>query len=255
MSFFIAGCRHDRPDVRASRDDGRLQAGRPLSGDGRELRRRRDRPVTGSREFSPLAAWTGAFGDAYTTRNAVGPAQVEQRVDMWRRVLRPLSANPPKSCLEVGANVGINLRALQALRPIEMHALEPNAKARETLIRDRVVPTGHVLDGTAESIDLPDGSIDLVFTSGVLIHVAPERLEAACREMHRVARHYLLTIEYFASEPVTEVYRGREGLLFKRDFGAFWLDLFPTLAPIDHGFFWKRATGLDNLTWWLFAKP
>lgn len=211
--------------------------------------------MTGSREFSPLAAWTGAFGDAYTTRNAVSPAHVEQRVDMWRRVLHPISADPPKSCLEVGANVGINLRALRALCPIEMHALEPNAKARETLIRDRVVPADHVLDGTVESIGLLDESIDLVFTSGVLIHVAPQRLEAACREMHRVARRYLLTIEYFASEPETKTWRGREGLLFKRDFGAFWLDLFPALALVDYGFFWKRATGLDNLTWWLFAKP
>ena len=210
--------------------------------------------MTGAREFSPLTAWTGAFGDAYTERNAAGKAQVERRVDMWRRVLRPLSAQPPESCLEVGANVGINLRALQAICTIEMHALEPNAKAREVLIRDRVVRADHVLDGTVERIGLADESIDLVFTSGVLIHVGPERLEAACREMHRVARHYLLTIEYFASEPETKTYRGREGLLFKRDFGAFWLDLFPTLALVDYGFFWKRATGLDNLTWWLFAK-
>ena len=210
--------------------------------------------MTGSREFSPLTAWTGAFGDAYTERNAADKAQVERRVDMWRRVLRPLSAQPPESCLEVGANVGINLRALQAICTIEMHALEPNAKAREVLIRDRVVRADHVLDGTVERIGLADESIDLVFTSGVLIHVGPERLEAACREMHRVARHYLLTIEYFASEPETKTYRGREGLLFKRDFGAFWLDLFPALALVDYGFFWKRATGLDNLTWWLFAK-
>ena len=211
--------------------------------------------MNGSRELPPLEAWTGAFGDAYTTRNAAEEADVDRRVDMWRRVLRPLSADPPASCLEVGANVGINLRALRTLHAIEMHALEPNAKAREILIQDRVVPADHVLDGTVDRIDLSDGSIDLVFTSGVLIHVHPEHLETACREMHRVTRRYLLTIEYFASEPETKTYRGQDGLLFKRDFGAFWLDLFPALALIDYGFFWKRATGLDNLTWWLFAKP
>ena len=138
---------------------------------------------------------------------------------------------------------------------MEMFALEPNRKARELLLRDRVLPTDHVLDGTAERIDLEDDSIDLVFTSGVLIHITPGHLEAACREMYRVARRYLLTIEYFASEPEEKIYHGETGLLFKRDFGAFWLDLFPTLVLVDYGFFWKRATGLDNLTWWLFAKP
>lgn len=211
--------------------------------------------MTGSQEVSPLTALTGAFGDVYTERNAADEAPVERRVERWRRLLHPLSAEPPESCLEVGANVGINLRALRALRAIEMHALEPNAKARAVLLRDRVVPAGRVLGGTAERIDLADASIDLVFTSGVLIHIAPQRLEAACREMFRVARRYLLTIEYFASEPETKRYRGREGLLLKRDFGAFWLDLFPALALVDYGFFWKRATGLDDLTWWLFAKP
>ena len=160
----------------------------------------------------------------------------------------------PESCLEIGANVGINLRALQKLHAIEMYALEPNATARGILARDRVIPSDHVLDGTAQRIDLAADSIDLVFTSGVLIHIVPEDLEMACREMHRVARRYLLTIEYFAAEPETKAYRGQNGLLFKRDFGEHWLDLFPTLVSVDYGFFWKHATGLDNLTWWLFAK-
>ncbi len=211
--------------------------------------------MTSPREISPLEAWSSAFGDAYTARNAADDSSVEQRVEMWRRILRPLSSDLPESCLEVGANVGINLRALRRLHSIEMYALEPNAGARNILIRDDVVPGDHVLDGSAERIDLADGSIDLVFTSGVLIHIAPDSLEDACREMHRVARRYLLAIEYFASEPEEKSYQGREGLLFKRDFGAFWLDLFPALSLVDYGFFWKRATGLDDLTWWLFAKP
>ena len=211
--------------------------------------------MTSSRKTTPLEAWSGAFGDAYTERNAAEDTGIERRIRMWRRILRPLSSGLPESCLEVGANVGINLRALQKLHATEMYAVEPNTAARKFLIRDRVVPAAHALDGTTERIDLADGSIDLVFTSGVLIHVDPARLEAACREMHRVARRYLLTIEYFASEPEEKTYRGEAGLLFKRDFGAFWLDLFPTLALVDYGFFWKRATGLDNLTWWLFAKP
>ena len=207
------------------------------------------------RDLPPVAAWTGTFGDAYVARNAADETKVAQRVEMWRRILRRLSAKLPSSCLEVGANVGINLRALRALCTIEMHALEPNAKAREILVQEGVVPPSRVLDGTANRIGLADESIDVVFTSGVLIHVHPADLEATCREMHRVARRYILTIEYFSNEPETKTYRGRKGLLFKRDFGAFWLDLFPALTVVDYGFFWKPVTGLDNLTWWLFEKP
>ena len=112
---------------------------------------------------------------------------------------------------------------------MDAYALEPNAKARTILVQDSVLPPDRVLDGTAERIDLPDDSIDLVFTSGVLIHVAPDRLDAAYREMHRVARRYLLTIEYFADEPEEKTYRSREGILFKRDFGALWLSVWPEM--------------------------
>ncbi|MYE24189.1 MAG: methyltransferase domain-containing protein [Gammaproteobacteria bacterium] len=211
--------------------------------------------MSAARHRPALETWKGDFGNAYTGRNAADEASIERRVRMWRRVLRPLEAAPPASCLEVGANVGINLRALKTLHALDMYALEPNAKARDILVRDRVVPRNRVLDGTADRIDLADESVDLVFTSGVLIHVPPGQLAAACGEMHRVARRYLLMIEYFASEPEEKTYRGEEGLLFKCDFGAFCLDLFPDLSPVDYGFFWKPATGLDNLTWWLFAKP
>jgi spore coat polysaccharide biosynthesis protein SpsF len=32
------------------------------------------------------------------------------------------------------------------------------------------------------------------------------------------------------------------------------MDRFPDLQLVDYGFFWKRATGLDDATWWLFRK-
>ena len=111
-----------------------------------------------------------------------------------------------------------------------------------------------VLDGSADNIPLSDAAVDLVFTSGVLIHVPPDRLLAACKEMHRVADKYLLSAEYFSQTPEEKKYRGRAGLLFKRDFGAYWLENFSDLSLVDYGFFWKPATGIDDLTFWLFRK-
>ena len=97
-------------------------------------------------------------------------------------------------------------------------------------------------------------SVEFVFTIGVLIHIAPDDLLASCREMFRVSSQYVACAEYFNPTPVEIDYRGHRGVLFKRDFGAFWLDNFPELELVDYGFLWKRATGLDDLTWWLFCK-
>ena len=107
----------------------------------------------------------------------------------------------------------------------------------------------------ATKLPLDDGAVDLAFTSGVLIHVPPDDLETAYGEIHRVATRYILCVEYFSPTPVEIPYRGHEGLLFKRDFGGMWLDLFPGLETVANGFFWRRTTGLDDINWWLFRKP
>ncbi len=198
--------------------------------------------------------WRGGFGDAYTARNAASEAKLAALTAQWAAVLRPTIGAPPRSILEVGANIGLNLRALARLTNAGLYAVEPNARAREALVADGVVPPGHALDGLCEAIPLADRSMELVFTSGVLIHVHPDNLLAACREIHRVSSRYVVCIEYFAAKPEEVRYRDQSEALFKRDFGSFYLDNFPGLSILDCGFSWKRATGLDDLTWWIFSK-
>jgi spore coat polysaccharide biosynthesis protein SpsF len=108
--------------------------------------------------------------------------------------------------------------------------------------------------GFAQAIDFSDAVADLAFTSGVLIHIHPDDLLPACREVHRCAGRYVACVEYFADKPEAIPYRGHTDKLFKRDFGSFWMDNFPDLTVLATGFAWKRTTGLDNLTWWLFEK-
>ena len=205
--------------------------------------------------FETKDAWAGAFGDAYTERNRTTPGWLAKVEAMWREFLPAMQPEPVRRVLEVGANVGNNLRVLAKLTDAELFALEPNEKARAILNRDAVLPAANILAGTADEIALSGSAVDLVFTCGVLIHVAPDQLDAAYREMHRVSSRYILTAEYFADQPEEKRYRGHDGLLFKRDFGGHWLDLFPDLELMDYGFLWRRTTGLDNLTWWLFRKP
>ena len=201
-----------------------------------------------------LEAWTGEFGNDYIDRNEATEERIAGKTRAWARMLRPLAGSMPLSILEVGANIGLNLRALRRVVVGDLFALEPNEKARKRLVTDGVVGTNRVLAGGAEAIPLGDAAVDMVFTSTVLIHVGPDNLLSACREIHRVADRYILCNEYFSVHPETIEYRERTDLLFKRDFGSFWLDNFPDLQLIDYGFFWRRADAMDNTTWWLFAK-
>ena len=198
--------------------------------------------------------WRGEFGDAYTNRNIVSPEAMRASLVLWAEILSHTIALPPTSILEVGANIGVNLRALRLLSAAQRLAVEPNDTARGILVRDGVVAANDVRGGLAASIDFPDNVADLAFTSGVLIHIHPDHLLSSITEIHRCARHWIACIEYFSENPEVISYRGHEGQLFKRDFGSLWLDSFPDLRAVAYGFAWKRATGVDNLTWWLFEK-
>jgi spore coat polysaccharide biosynthesis protein SpsF len=158
------------------------------------------------------------------------------------------------SILEVGSNIGINLRALKVVTKADLWAVEPNDAARQRLVDDGVLPADRVLDGDLGDLPIPTGHVDLSFTRGVLIHVPESDLEQAALELHRVSRRWILVQEYFAPTPTIVEYRGHNDMLWKRDYGGLFLDLFPDLEPVMNGFFWKRTTGLDNFNWWLFRK-
>jgi pseudaminic acid biosynthesis-associated methylase len=198
--------------------------------------------------------WRGDFGNAYTNRNVASPELMRASVVLWAEILSHTIAVPPASILEVGANIGVNLRALRLLGAARCLAVEPNDTARGILVRDGVVAANDVRGGLASAIDFPDDVADLAFTSGVLIHIHPDHLLPSITEIHRCARHWIACIEYFSENPEVIPYRGHEGQLFKRDFGSLWLDSFLDLRTVAYGFAWKRATGVDNLTWWLFEK-
>jgi len=204
---------------------------------------------------SQITAWEGDFGDAYTERNMATEERVKQACAAFTEILSLTDGAQPQSILEIGANIGINLRALKRCTSASLFAVEPNAKAREVLVSDDVLPEECVYNGTTTNMHFADASIDLVFTSGVLIHVPTEDLEKSYREIYRVANRYILSLEYFSPQPTTIQYRGHEDMLFKRDYGGLWMDMFDDLQPAGYGFFWKRLSGLDDVNWWLFRKP
>jgi spore coat polysaccharide biosynthesis protein SpsF len=201
-----------------------------------------------------LAEWSGDFGDAYVERNPVTAEILRRKLRDWSTILSNVSGSLPATILEVGANVGQNLAALSQLSDAKLFAVEPNDHARARLVSSGLIDPARAFKASAASLPFESASMDLVFTSGVLIHIAPDDLLAACREIHRVARRYVLSIEYFSHTPIEKPYRGLHDMLFLRDYGSYWLDNFDDLRIAGYGFFWRRVTGGD-LNWWLFSKP
>jgi hypothetical protein len=168
--------------------------------------------------MSEVAWWQGSHGDEYTERNQNEPIPgfftINQRIHLWDKILKHIP-HRPESVLEVGAGSGNNLYALSrghSAIPL-LIAVEPNKFARNLLYK---LGLFDVHDGTAAD---PGCRADLVFTSGVLIHIPPDELLEACQGIYDAAERYIVCIEYFSADPEEKPYRGRK--LWKRDFGSF----------------------------------
>ena len=196
--------------------------------------------------MSSKTAWETEFGNDYHARNLW--VDLKQRTRLWARILGDIE---PSSILEVGAGTGTNLIALSHLTNARLMAVEPNDIARKQIPYDIV---GTVGPSTADNLPFMDEAAELVFTSGVLIHIPPDELGAAMAEIYRVSSRYIACVEYFSDELEAKTYRGENGLLWKQDFGKLWLDNYPNLSVVNYGFAWRGATGLSNLTFWIFSK-
>lgn len=193
------------------------------------------------------AFWAGEFGDAYSQRN-VGEAWVQSNRALFSEALYELQID---SVLELGANIGLNLRALQSLLPnADLAAVEIN----ESAVRE-LAETGCQVHHTSVLDFAPERTFDLVFTKGVLIHVAPEELSRFYDVMYASSGRYIFLAEYFSPRPEMIPYRGEIDRLFRRDFAGELLERFPDLRLLRTGFASRHGRHpQDDLTWFLMEK-
>ena len=192
-----------------------------------------------------IELWKSEFGDDYTERNQVDP---NARLGGFTAAIDGLGIN---SALEVGCNRGHNLSVLKQLGVTRLGGLEPNDVARAKAAERH--PDATFKEGMAMNMPFDDSSYELVFTSGVLIHIAPTDLPAAMAEMYRISSRYILGLEYFAPELTEVKYRGHTQALWKCDFGGLWQSQHPDLKLIRNGHLDEEGVW-DNATWWLFEK-
>jgi spore coat polysaccharide biosynthesis protein SpsF len=197
------------------------------------------------------AFWAGEFGAEYIARNQ-GDKLLASNLNFFSKSLR--SAHGIKSCIEFGANIGMNLKALTLLYPhLTAHAIEINEQAVDQLkevVSPPCIHHGSILEFT------PQETWDLVLIKGVLIHINPDELPKVYNKLFRASSRYVMVAEYYNPSPVAINYRGHSNRLFKRDFAGEIMDCYPSLDLVDYGFVYRRDPSFpqDDVTWFLMEK-
>lgn len=198
-----------------------------------------------------MKVWINQFGRDYTERSIFTVEELNKdyvecfglsRIEMNSVFLDSL----PRSMriLEIGCNVGNQLRCLQHMGFENLYGLEIQwhavKKARELTSRS------NILQGSAFDIPFKDGFFDLVFTSGLLIHISPIDILNALREIRRSTCKYIWGFEYFADSYTEVNYRGYESLLWKTDFAKLFLDSFSDLRLVKRQKF-SNSNNVDEM--------
>ena len=192
------------------------------------------------------ALWSGEFGDAYVERNRGAGLN---RGRFWQSIL---SEFPSRRILEVGCNLGCNLRWIaEMVPPTDVFGIDVNEKALKEL--HTTLPSINVVRSLARRLPFRNCGFDLVITMGLLMHQPENTLSLVMAEIVRCSWRYVFCGEYYAEDPTEVPYRGQRNALIKRDFGRIYQELFPGLQLRKQGFL-SREQGWDNVTYWVFEK-
>jgi len=187
--------------------------------------------------------WQSGFGEEYTERNHYEPKALDEFYQKTWGVTRSemnkdfLSGLP----LEVGANIGNQLAQLQNQNfGKRLYGIEIQ---RDAVEKAKSFTNGiDIIQGSAFDLPFKNSYFDMVFTSGVLIHISPDDAKTAIKEMYRTSKRYIWGFEYFA-ETYTEIeYRGNKNCLWKANFPKLFIDEFPDLKLIKE----KKYTYIDS---------
>ena len=194
-----------------------------------------------------MQQWSSEFGKEYTERN---PHTIEVMDGLYKKQFG-LSRTELNSTfldnfdrsikiLEVGSNVGAQLHGLQSIGFENLYGIEIQPYAVE--VSKQNTKNINLIQGSALDIPFKDSYFDLVFTSGVLIHINPDDLNIVMGEIYRCTSENIWGFEYYADKYTEIPYRGRGNLLWKAPFAKLYLDEFRDLELVKE----KRIKYLDN---------
>jgi pseudaminic acid biosynthesis-associated methylase len=172
----------------------------------------------------------------------------------WERILSKVNKSDISSYLECGSNIGRNIGFLSKLMPKASANIIELAKAPyEKCMSEFKIDESYL--GPIKTATF-NRQFDLVFSSGVLIHIHPDDLLNSMNRMFELSSRYIMIAEYFNRTPVMVSYHGEDDRLFKRDFGKLFVENFDCKI-VDYGFLWGYefdSAGFDDITYWVFEK-
>lgn len=183
--------------------------------------------------------WSKDFGQEYSDRNSwQSDAEWDQfYLDNWGRSKLDINnivlESLPKDIriLEVGCNIGMQLRGFQRMGFENLYGIELQQYAVEK--GKQITSKINIIQGSGFDLPFKDGYFDLVCTNGVLIHIAPADHSRIMTEMHRCSNKYIMGWEYYADDIQEINYRGNTGYLWKADFAGIFMKNFPDLKEVS----------------------
>jgi pseudaminic acid biosynthesis-associated methylase len=198
-------------------------------------------------ETEQAVVWKSDFGREYTDRNTLDVDSLDQlhRRNYGiskREINESFLRDIPKDAgfLEVGCNAGNQLLLLREMGYSNLAGVELQLYALEIALQR--LPGVSLELGSALSLPHENSSFDVVFTSGVLIHIGPKDLPRAMDEIYRCSRKYIWGMEYYSADVAEVPYRGHNQLLWKMDYARQYLERFPDLELLRE----QRLPYLEN---------
>lgn len=180
-----------------------------------------------------MKKWDSSFGRNYTKRN---PHTAEATDLLYEKTItgltrsamneRFLSGLKIDNVLEVGCNVGAQLLILSKMGYKNLYGIELQEKVVDYAKSNTKRRDINIVKGSALDIPFKDAFFDLVFTSTVLIHIAPSDINVVLDEIYRCSRKYIWGYEYYADKYTMIEYRGEKNLLWKADFAQLFINRF-----------------------------
>lgn len=183
--------------------------------------------------------WKSDFGKDFIQRNTFNPEELDEfytnligisKTDIIQDFFGGIKKDA--KILEIGTSVGNQLIHLKKLGFTNLYGIDFQQRSVDMLHKRE--DSLNVIQ--ADALDLPfkDDYFDLVFTNYVLIHIAPNLINQAIKEIIRVSNKFIFSLEYFSPTLEEIIYRNNSDLSWKTNFEQLFLDENPNLKVIKN---------------------
>lgn len=164
--------------------------------------------------------WKGDFGNEFAKRNSGDYDKHYKKLfgftitELNKKFLVEIKNDI--RILEIGCNQGKQLAILEKMGFTNLWGIDINT----TILNNEAKKNTqwNVVEGSAFDIPFKDNFFEMVFTSGILIHIHPDDYDKIFDEMYRVTKRYVWCFEYFSENCQEIEYRGNKNKLWKNNF-------------------------------------